>query len=1215
MLLRLFLLLCLLGFGPGQAWAGPPKTILIGYKKSESKSPDQLEAKWHLEPILRKQGWTVTYQDLDSSLPPSAEMRKYAAVLTWHRTARYRNPQAYLNWMAEQVVSGRKVVLLGNYGAHTADEKNWMPNDELNQFFRPFGLEYKAAYSGDTSQLELVTQVGPARPPSRLSYYLLFSSMTGNDDYLVVKRKDLAASQSALVVRTPRGGMALEGYLYENLPGGAVKWLIDREKFLRLALEERASDQLATGGRLLALYKGSEGVDAQSNYLYRFCREPLGQLGYQLDYRDIEKGLPLASEMGGYSGVISWYQTASMEGAANYCKWLLAQIQSGRKVVVLGNLGAYQELDTSSSPPTARWLLPHEYNTFLYPFGIEFLGMWTKDSQVLSTLERDPRLIPWLEPSHLVHYYWLRSVNPSNRVFLNVGRKDAPHAKSAFVVSTPYGGMVLENYLFRDTSGRGDYRWHIAIKEFLQASLAGKSPPVSSLNLDVKTRNPRPTEPSKMLPQPRSLPPSVPLLKRRVLAFYQRDKQELPEKNAIKEVVETVLNHLGLVVEYRAIEDPLPSNSEMEEYRGIVTWFHSSSIPRAQAYADWLKAQLESGRLAVVLGDYGAFYDSSFQTQVNPGPTIAALGLQYQAAPLNPADMRGSHRDMSAAPVRPSIEYLDEQVCKGEHPINLEDADLRRGGWPVFESKDQANRVYLRVKDQRGLSDVVVVTRRGGIAVGEFLMFTPPGRPIRKESAQSTEENTGLNVTGPAAEEGELPQWRIDPFRFFAESFQVDANFPSADVTTLNGSRIFFSHIDGDASAGISQIDRSSLNSEMMLREVLSQSHFPVTVSFVTSNLYRKATQTYKREIDAARAILQLPWVEPATHTDSHPFNWRDGDLTRVEEEGVTRLRKQPPNLDKEIVHSVDFTDQVLLTPGKTTKTLLWSGLCNPPEKALELCDGKGVVNMNGGDPIYDSANPFLSGVACLYQKVGDRYQFHTCAAGDFYYTSSWTRDFDGMKRLAEYFRYTEEPRRLRAMNLYYHFYLAEKSLGIDGLRQALDYVTKSDPAPLFVSDYVRIVQDMITMKLGLDGQGGVWVHNSGFCRTLRWDHNSKVPDLIRSKGVLGYSRHADSLYVHLDESKEHLVVLADKAGSAYLERASHYVEGLSVKQLASGRFSMRMKGTGPAHFRFVGMPVGTYKVALEGQVRTVVVSGDGVLQWRGELGRYQGDYSVTISR
>jgi polysaccharide biosynthesis protein PelA len=1190
-------------------WAAPaPKRMLVVFKSSEKVSAKENQVRWHLEPALVKQGWKLDYHDVDASLPSDAQMAPYKAVASWHGTAIYKNPTEYVRWMRNQVVSGRKVLILGNFGAFTADEKTWLTNEVLNEFFLPFGLEYGAAYSGDASQLQVVAQNGPARAPKNLNYYLLFRSTNPeNKPHVVVKRKDLEKSDSALVVTTPKGAMVAETFIYK-LDGKKIDWLIDRDKLLAGALAAPAQDKLSSGGHLLALYKGTEGYDQQTNYISRFLAPTLKELGYTFDAYDINKGLPEAASMGKYSGVISWYQTASMENAAAYTRWLSDQILAGRKVVVLGNLGAFQELDKSSNPPTERWLLTHEYNTFMYPFGLEFKAAWTKDPAVLNVAQRDPSMIPYLEPQHIGHYYLIQSVHPENKPYLVLNRRDMKNSDSAIVVRTPYGGYALESYLFRDATGKGDYKWHVDMKKFLYDSLTYKPSKLPQpWAIKVTPSNPTPVPASATMPRSPALPAGTQEIKRRVLAFYQRDMKDASDNNKIHAACETFLNHLGLVVDYRAIEDGLPSAAEMAPYRGIITWFAGASVPNAQAYAEWLKSQIEGGKKVVIIGDYGAYQDKSLTTQVNPGPTMKALGIDWRAA--SPVTGITHNRVNLVATHTPTIEYADPEMTKGERPINLNDPDLKKG-WPVYLSADPANKVYLKVKDKEGqVSDAVVVTPHGAVVAGEFLLYTPPAQPIRAESVDPSK-------TGPAvADEVEIPELRINAFRFFEEAFQT-ADLPKCDVTTLNGSRIYFSHIDGDAMQGMSFIDRASLNAEMLYREILSVIPLPVTVSFVTNNLEFRATPTYKRELEAARKILALPWIEVASHTTTHPFNWRLGDLKRRPGDDSGGLVRIPPDNKYEIINSIDFTNQLVKPANKQTKVLLWSGMTNPTEESLALCDAMGVTNMNGGDPVYDSIHPNQIGVSPLYRVVGGRYQFHTCAAGDFYYTGAWTRDYDGMKRLVEYFKYTEEPRRLRAMNLYYHFYLAERELGIQGLKIAMDYVIGQRPAPMFVSNYVDIVKDMIVSKLGTDEQGNIVVANTGAMRTLRMDNQPKVPDLARSQGVLGYQRTGNRLYIHLDDSAVHRIAMGDKpaANRLYVERASHYVNQWKP---AGNDVSFALKGTGPASFTLAGMGQNTpYKVSVAGVgEKTLRTDAAGKLTWEGTLSNYEGTYAVRISR
>lgn len=200
-------------------------------------------------------------------------------------------------------------------------------------------------------------------------------------------------------------------------------------------------------------------------------------------------------------------------------------------------------------------------------------------------------------------------------------------------------------------------------------------------------------------------------------------------------------------------------------------------------------------------------------------------------------------------------------------------------------------------------------------------------------------------------------------------------------------------------------------------------------------------------------------------------------------------------------------------------------------------------------------------------------------------------------------------------MNLYYHFYLAERELGIAGLKIAMDWVMAHKPAYLFASNYVDIVRDMIVTRLGRDAQGNIVVSNSGAMRTIRFDDASLRPDLGKSSGVLGYNTAGNRLYVHLDDTTLHRIALTSNPANnrPYVERASHYINGWK----AGGGVSFTFKGTGPASFSLLGCDKNAgYKVSLQGQPDTTVRSdASGRLSWEGRLANYEGTYSVKVNK
>lgn len=1190
-----FLLLTLLVLSaPG--WAQQPSALLL-YKSSEESAQAQSRVATRVAPILEAQGFKVVYHDIDSGFPTESQKD---LLVTWFASPKIADPEAYVDWLAKQSAQGSKVVILGNFGAHTKDGQTWMTDESLNRFFYPFGLKYGAAYTGDSNLLSVTTQRAPAAAPTPLNYYLLFRSTNpANRVLMEVERSDLADSKSALVVETPFGAMAQEGYVDK----------LDLKTFLsEIAKAEKKT--LVLSKRLLGLYKSSEKVDSRTNYLARFVAPTLLDLGFGIDYHDIETGMPSVETMQKYDGVISWFQGAEMKKAGDYVEWLASQVEAQKRVVILGNFGAFAENIPTSGGVVQRYLQSQEYNDFFFPFGLEFRGAWSQEKQSVQVTQKDASMVPWLQPQHVGHYFWIRSVDPQNQTYLQVKRQDVQDSESSVVVTTPHGGLALESYVLSTDPSTGEPRFHIDLHKFLQVSLTPSAAAAHITKPDLAALESKPA----LAPRPKPArggsgvyPSGVTPVKRKVLAFYHSGVNEDEALNPTYLSAQATMEHLGLIVEYHDVNDPrLPSLTEMDDYRGIVVWLGSNVIPNAVEFDAWLKQNVKAGRKIILLGDY-ELRDKANLSLVNPEGLFNALGFSYDALDTAPiiTGSKGLNSYRRPDAQQPKVISQDSSLIGFEREINWEDKDLK-GAWPLIKSQWPDSKVALTVSRRGGESDVVAITKNGAVALSAFTVWTKGVE--RKKATESSDASSGpINVeeTGGGA-------WRINPYLFFAKALEVEKT-PRPDVTTLNGSRIFYSHIDGDAFGGISRIDSSSLNGEVMYKRVLRELPLPITVSFVTKDIESRLNARYSRELDTAQEILKLPNVEAASHTFSHPFNWVLGDLTvdRASGSGLS-LVHQSVDLAQEIKHSIDFVDK-LCPEGKRCEVLLWSGRCNPTSDALAAVRQAGLINMNGGEPVFSEKYPNVAGLLPLYAQQGGETQYHVSAAGDFFYTGSWTKQYDGMKDLPDYLDRTESPRRLRAMNVYYHFYLAERQLGLDGLKVAYDDVLRRNPAPMFASEYAEILEDALETQMGTATDGRVWVKNKGICSTVRFDDESRFPDLKGSEGVIGFSRLNGSLYLHLDGSGKALIKLSATAPqSVFVQRASHRIQNWSATPRA---VSFQLYGQGPATLSFGNLqPSSAYELQVDGQNFKVTTTAQGALSWNGRFDGYKQTHNVSLN-
>jgi uncharacterized membrane protein len=1250
---------------PAPAQGGEPTPILVLFKSSEGATATDNEFHLFAEAHAKALGFQPTYRDVDQGLPDEGEMGRYHAVVSWFRGPIMKGAAEYIPWLIRQLFARRKVVILGSFGAYTADGKTFFAPEVLNRFFLPFGLEFRGNWTDKGDRLAVVAKDGAmveAQIPldlTKVNHYFHFRSIhPKNRAYLSVRRTDLAESDSALVVRTPIGGLALESYLYVQVPTG-FQMRLDLRRFLESVLPGPVEAADLPGKRVLGLLKRKESPTPSESFLNRYVFRPLFDLGYWLDFHYVEDGFPSAETMQPYQAVVTWFQTAEMREGVAYPGWLAQQIIAGRKVVILGNYGAFKSLRQTPTMEIDWWNSWRDTNSFFYPFGLEFAGDWSGNPKILKIAEKDPAMVEAEIPlgqGDLKHYYRWRSVHPDNKSFLVVDREDRPDGKSSLVVRTPHGGMAFEGYLFHWDEQAKALKFRLNLPAFLRECLTYQAKaPISVPSLvthDELVREiqqtGRPTTPPPQIPAV-TLPPSAgPEFKRHVLALYKRSEESpaeragpepdwvkhRPPSGPLRTYAETILNHLGLIVEHWDADKGLPPDDTMQKYRGILTWFSTNSMKDALGYAKWVQAQIEKGRRFVILGDPGASMDRDSEVRVRaPEAIFEALGFRYRRL------VGGQPRALQV------VKKVSEMV---EFERSLDLKEISPFDYAVQATTADA-RVYLTLSLGRDThADVVAVTSQGGVALHDFAFFAPKEDPkiletlraklglkpaqmwvtdaAKAQSEQATAAKVDAREAQAAAIHGAPSQivhatfWRIDPFRFFAEALGVEES-PRPDTTTLNGQRIFYSHIDGDGLIGISKIDRSSFAGEFVRDRLLKRYNLPVSASIITREIEVSGTPTYNKALDLARSIMALENIEAASHTYSHPFEWRLGTLDVRWEQGKWVFGRLLPDMTKEILASVRFIDRNLTPPGKRTEIVLWTGATNPEQEALKATVEAGVKNLNGGDPIVDDEHPSLSSLAPLSLRFGNYWQIHTSASNDFIYTNGWTRNFGGQKKVIQHFERTETPRRLSPVNLYSHFYSGDYQDGIDAMAASYDYALKHQTAPLFASQYVSIVEDFLATRMASRPDGGWEIYNAGALRTVRFDGTTQVPDLERSRGVLGHARVNKSLYVHLDEGKKHEIYLTpDPSRRPHLRSATHYVEAW---QGAGARISFQTLGLGAARFILAGLePNESYRLRVvrtaggpaetlqDGTIRS---DADGDLAFEAELRGYRGQYRIDI--
>ncbi len=443
--------------------------------------------------------------------------------------------------------------------------------------------------------------------------------------------------------------------------------------------------------------------------------------------------------------------------------------------------------------------------------------------------------------------------------------------------------------------------------------------------------------------------------------------------------------------------------------------------------------------------------------------------------------------------------------------------------------------------------------------------------------------------------------WLLDPFKFLARALDLH-NFPVPDTTTRDGVRLFYSHIDGDGFANISEVDPNRRSSEIIRDFILTQYPFPITYSVIEaeveaiSMLQKSDTAPQLREI--AKSIFALPNIQMASHAYSHPFFWIEDDPRQT----IYNSRHLPLknnyrfSLDREIGGSIDYINDQLSPEGKSVELFLWSGNCRPSVEAIRKVRELGILNMNGGDTLISTAKPSLSFVSPRTLYWDGELQILAANQNENVYTHDWTGPFFGMfSKVIDTYEKTESPIRLKPVNVYFHNYCGDKPDGLQSLRTVFDWVTRQELHSVTALQYAKLARDSRFTSLFQHAVNHFVMVNEGELRTFRLKDEGLLPDLELSSGVVGYNRYQGHLYLHTDGRRRvELVLSSDESRSRnpYLVKSTGE---LAWERFDNEGFKVQVQDIRPVKFVVGGLSANSDAVVVvNGQSQTVRTNAEG---------------------
>ena len=562
------------------------------------------------------------------------------------------------------------------------------------------------------------------------------------------------------------------------------------------------------------------------------------------------------------------------------------------------------------------------------------------------------------------------------------------------------------------------------------------------------------------------------VFRRKILVVYiskQTSKMLLDSHRMLQLPIE----YLGYIADLKTPKEAEKLKYTIDKYSGIVVWSELGLANEYDKFYKWLLKRVKNNNKILFMANFGFPQTNKY---------LSKLDIKVE-------DNKGSVFD-------------NFNIIKKDKSIEYETTLPSTLSYKFLIPKNANPLLTIKTSDNQIFSPVAI-TKWGGYAIDPYV------------------DDSYLSDV----------KWIVNPFVLLKKALRLK-NIPKPDYTTENGERIFFSHLDGDASLSRVEFDPAKLSCEEIRDAVLKKfPKVPFGISFIEGEIepYGLYPNLSKRLLNDARSIFALKNIEPASHTFSHPFFWRKD--AKLQGHILPKNYNLPIpgykfSIYREIVGSCKNLSK-LSPPNKPDRILFWSGDCDPPPEAVKLAYKHGILNMNGGDTTIMYAHNYLSNIAPAGVEKEGYYQIYTGEQDEFIYTDGFTKNFWGYKKVIQTFKLTDRPRRFKPIDIYFHFYIGSKKASLNSLIYVFNWVLKKNVIRFWVSDYIKKVLDFYNTLLIKEGNHWIIKTNKQL-RTLRIK-NLGYPDLQKSKGILGFFPYDNNYYLSLDGSGYYVLYFTKK--------------------------------------------------------------------------------------
>ncbi|MDP1723735.1 MAG: hypothetical protein Q8L85_03445 [Alphaproteobacteria bacterium] len=233
---------------------------------------------------------------------------------------------------------------------------------------------------------------------------------------------------------------------------------------------------------ILSLYFNEKNIELTYHPIHRFIDMPLHHLGLRVKHWNLKDGLPSEDKMRDVRGILAYFDTNQINNPIDFLNWSTAQVESGKKFVLLGDLGFYENLKKEKTP--IRLI-----NNFLAHLGLHMSKETKEFTYDINYQPYNPNHIEFERSlsKDLNPFISINALSPNLDIILSTKESDETSLSSVLVTLNDKGGYAARGY-YLYTNNTGSVQWRINPFDYFKKAFATETLPKLDTTTDSGKR-------------------------------------------------------------------------------------------------------------------------------------------------------------------------------------------------------------------------------------------------------------------------------------------------------------------------------------------------------------------------------------------------------------------------------------------------------------------------------------------------------------------------------------------------------------------------------------------------------------------------------------------------------------------------------------------------------------------------------------------------------